>query len=59
MTESVKLSDPVSVIVPTGMLGAGVNRTQIQYGLRRGASAIAVDSGSTDSANPSNATCRS
>jgi hypothetical protein len=49
MTESAKLSDMVSIIVPTGMLGGGVNRTQIQYGLRRGASAIAVDSGSTDS----------
>jgi hypothetical protein len=49
MTESVETSDAISVIVPTGMLGAGVSRAQIQYGLRRGASAIAVDSGSTDS----------
>lgn len=49
MTDSAEMSDTVSIIVPTGMLGAGVNRTQIQYGLRLGASAIAVDSGSTDS----------
>ncbi|MDH6262090.1 acyclic terpene utilization AtuA family protein [Bradyrhizobium sp. BR13661] len=49
MTESAEISDTVSIIVPTGMLGGGVSRAQIQYGLRRGASAIAVDSGSTDS----------
>lgn len=49
MTESAEMSDAISVIVPTGMLGGGVSRAQIQYGLRRGASAIAVDSGSTDS----------
>lgn len=49
MTETEELSDMISIIVPTGMLGGGVSRTQIQYGISRGASAIAVDSGSTDS----------
>lgn len=37
------------VIVPSGMLGAGVVREHIRYGISRGAHAIAVDSGSTDS----------
>ncbi|MEA1652184.1 acyclic terpene utilization AtuA family protein [Nitrospirillum sp. BR 11164] len=37
------------VIVPSGMLGAGVKREHIAYGLAQGAHAIAVDAGSTDS----------
>ncbi len=49
MTETDRLSDAISIIVPTGMLGGGVSRRQVQYGIARGASAIAVDSGSTDS----------
>jgi hypothetical protein len=39
----------VRVIVPTGMLGAGVLREHVQYGIQCGAHAIATDSGSTDS----------
>ncbi len=37
------------VIVPTGMLGAGVSRHQVRAGVAAGAHAIAADSGSTDS----------
>lgn len=43
------LENEVVVLVPTGMLGAGVKRDHIRYGISRGAAAIAVDSGSTDS----------
>jgi hypothetical protein len=39
----------IVVVVPTGMLGGGVKREHIQYGIAGGAHAIAVDSGSTDS----------
>jgi len=39
----------IIVLVPTGMLGGGFKREHIQYGIARGAHAIAVDSGSTDS----------
>src|SRR3979411_290252 len=39
----------VAVLVPTGMLGAGVRREHIRYGIAAGAHAIAADSGSTDS----------
>lgn len=46
-------SDPsdceTRVIVPTGMLGGGISRRHLRYGIERGAHAIAVDSGSTDS----------
>lgn len=38
----------VKVLVPIGMLGLGVVRAQIAYGIARGAQVIAVDSGSTD-----------
>ncbi len=41
--------DVTRVIVPTGMLGAGVSASQVAYGVARGARAIACDSGSTDS----------
>ncbi len=43
------LPGEIRVIVPTGMLGAGVQREHIQYGIAQGAHAIAADSGSTDS----------
>ena len=39
----------IVVLVPTGMIGAGVLREHIRYGIERGAHAIAADSGSTDS----------
>lgn len=39
----------IRVVVPTGMLGAGINRQDVQRGIARGAHAIALDSGSTDS----------
>lgn len=39
----------VSVVVPAGMLGAGVSAEQIERGLAQGAVAIALDAGSTDS----------
>jgi len=40
---------PVGILVPTGMRGAGVNAEHVRRGIARGAAAIAVDSGSTDS----------
>ena len=49
MVESDRLPNEVKVIVPTGMLGGGVSRKQVQYGIACGAHAIAADSGSTDS----------
>jgi hypothetical protein len=39
----------VRIIAPTGMLGSGIDPRHVQYGIERGAHAIAVDSGSTDS----------
>lgn len=39
----------VKVIVPTGMLGSGISYEHVAYGVSRGAHAIAVDAGSTDS----------
>jgi hypothetical protein len=41
--------DTVKVIVPTGMLGAGISAAHLRYGIERGAHAIGVDAGSTDS----------
>ena len=43
------LAGGITVLVPMGMLGAGVKIADVQYGISRGAQAIAVDSGSTDS----------
>ncbi|HEY1878641.1 MAG TPA: acyclic terpene utilization AtuA family protein [Caulobacteraceae bacterium] len=43
------LADAVTVLTPTGMMGGGISPRHLQYGLARGAHAIAVDSGSTDS----------
>src|SRR5450631_4807818 len=37
------------ILVPTGMLGAGIRESDVQFGIRAGAHAIALDSGSTDS----------
>lgn len=42
-------SRPVSIVVPAGVLGAGVIADQVERGLAAGASAIAIDAGSTDS----------
>ncbi len=39
----------IAVLVPLGMLGAGVRRDLVQRGIAAGARAIALDSGSTDS----------
>ncbi|ALE82168.1 acyclic terpene utilization AtuA family protein [Pseudonocardia sp. HH130629-09] len=47
MTDDV--SDPVRVLVPVGMLGAGFPPGTIERGIARGADAIAIDGGSTDS----------
>jgi hypothetical protein len=41
--------DDIRIIVPTGMLGGGFEAEQIRYGIVRGAHAIGVDAGSTDS----------
>jgi cysteine synthase len=49
MTQADRTQGAVIVLVPTGMLGAGVRREHIRYGIAAGAQAIAVDSGSTDS----------
>jgi hypothetical protein len=43
------MDGPVRIIVPTGSLGAGAVEAEIEYGLSRGAHAIATDAGSTDS----------
>ena len=37
------------MLTPTGMLGAGISPRHVQFGIERGAHAIALDSGSTDS----------
>jgi hypothetical protein len=47
MTE--RLQNTVSVLVPTGALGAGVRESDVAAGLAAGADAIACDAGSTDS----------
>src|ERR1700737_1051100 len=49
MTQAQRVAAEISVLVPTGMLGAGVKREHIRYGIANGAHAIAADSGSTDS----------
>jgi hypothetical protein len=43
------MAGAVKVLVPTGMLGAGITSEHVQHGIARGAHAIAVDAGSTDS----------
>jgi Acyclic terpene utilisation family protein AtuA len=49
MTDRDRLPGEIKIVVPTGMLGGGVHRHHVQYGVACGAHAIAVDSGSTDS----------
>ncbi len=49
MDGSQRLNGEVKVIVPTGMLGGGIQRDHVQYGISQGAHAIASDAGSTDS----------
>lgn len=44
-----RLRNPVTVLVPTGALGAGVVENEVAYGIARGAEVIAADAGSTDS----------
>jgi hypothetical protein len=47
--QQASVNDTVKVIVPTGMLGAGISAGHLRYGIERGAHAIGVDAGSTDS----------
>lgn len=47
--QSVPLTDPIRVLVPVGMLGAGFPDDTITRGIAMGADVIAVDGGSTDS----------
>src|SRR5260370_29318894 len=49
MTQADRSPGNVTVLVPTGMLGACIQREHIRYGIAAGANAIAADSGSTDS----------
>ena len=49
MKDLKRLDDEIRVIVPTGMLGGGVLREHVRYGIDQGAHAIATDAGSTDS----------
>ena len=44
-----EIANGVKVLVPAGMLGAGINADYVRHGISRGAHAIAVDAGSTDS----------
>jgi hypothetical protein len=44
-----QIDGPVKVITHTGALGAGVQQDHIDYGVSRGAHAMACDAGSTDS----------
>lgn len=43
------LGDVITVLVPTGALGAGVVESEVAYGIEQGAEVIAADAGSTDS----------
>jgi hypothetical protein len=45
MTQVNRAAGNATVLVPTGMLGAGVRREHIRYGIAAGAHAIAADSG--------------
>ena len=49
MTQTDRAPGNITVLVPSGMLGAGVRREHVRHGIAAGAHAIAVDSGSTDS----------
>jgi len=43
------MTNDARVLVPSGMLGAGIQRAHVRRGISLGAHAIAVDAGSTDS----------
>ena len=43
------MTNDARVLVPSGMLGAGIQRAHVRRGIALGAHAIAVDAGSTDS----------
>lgn len=43
------MQNEISVVVPAGVLGAGIRRHQVEWGISQGAKAVAVDAGSTDS----------
>jgi hypothetical protein len=47
--EDDQATESVGVIFPTGMLGGGFKREMVHAGIEMGATAIAVDGGSTDS----------
>src|SRR5258708_4990582 len=49
LTQADRTPGDVTLLVPTGMLGAGIQREHIRYGIAAGAHVIAADSGSTDS----------
>jgi Acyclic terpene utilisation family protein AtuA len=49
MTNQQEIRSGVKVLVPSGMLGAGIRAEHVRYGIERGAHAIALDAGSTDS----------
>jgi hypothetical protein len=46
---STEFKGPVTVLVPTGSLGAGAREEELRYGIAQGADVIATDAGSTDS----------
>lgn len=43
------VSDRVSILFPSGMLGAGFSTESVARGIERGAHAVVIDAGSTDS----------
>src|SRR6266436_5360285 len=47
-TES-QMTEIISVLVPVGMLGVGVQADEVKRGIAAGADVIALDAGSTDS----------
>jgi hypothetical protein len=49
MKKHINAELPIKILVPSGSLGSGVLAEHVQYGIERGAIAIAVDAGSTDS----------
>jgi hypothetical protein len=48
-TSSEGSPETITVLVPTGSLGAGVRAEEVAYGIAQGAQVIASDAGSTDS----------
>lgn len=49
MDTTERVAGEIAILVPTGMLGGGIEPEHVRYGIARGAHAIGVDSGSTDS----------